>query len=133
MKLSKEQLWHRFQKHYSEYPPIGLAVDLSRMNFGDDFFERMEPQLQAAYTAMAGLEGGAIANPDYKRMAGHYWLRNSALAPTPDIRKEIDDTVSAIKKFAAAVHTGAIRGAKGAFKNVLVIGIGGSALGPQFV
>ena len=133
MKLSKEQLWPRFQKHFSEYPSLGLALDISRMNFADDFLERMEARLQTAYAEMKALEGGAIANADEKRMVGHYWLRNSALAPTPAIRQEINDTVAAIKQFAAQIHGGSIRGAKGAFKNVLVIGIGGSALGPQFV
>ena len=33
----------------------------------------------------------------------------------------------------AEVHSGKLRGARGPFKNLLVIGIGGSALGPQFV
>ena len=35
--------------------------------------------------------------------------------------------------FAAKVHSGAVAGPKGKFKRLLVIGIGGSALGPQFV
>ena len=103
------------------------------MNFADDFFATMEPRLQKAYAAMQALECGDIANPDEKRMVGHYWLRNSALAPTPEMRQEIDSTVAAIKAFATEVHRGGIKGAKGPFKNVLVIGIGGSALGPQFV
>src|SRR5208283_4686313 len=38
-----------------------------------------------------------------------------------------------VKDFARQVHAGVIRGARGPFKNLLVIGIGGSALGPQFV
>ena len=85
MKFSKEQLWHRFQKFYADYPDLGLAVDLSRMNFGEDFFASIEPRLQAALAGMKALEAGAIANPDEKRMVGHYWLRNSSLAPTPEI------------------------------------------------
>jgi glucose-6-phosphate isomerase len=133
MQLSKEQLWHRFQKHFTDFPSLGLAIDLSRVNFPDDFFARMEPRTQKSFSAMAELEKGAIANPDEKRMVGHYWLRNSALASTPDIRKEIDDTVAAVKAFAAEVHSGKVAGARGPFKNVLIIGIGGSALGPQFV
>ena len=133
MQLSKEQLWHRFQKHFTDFPSLGLAIDLSRVNFLDDFFARMEPRMQKAFVAMAELEKGAIANPDEKRMVGHYWLRNSALASTPAIRKEIDDTLAAVKAFVVDVHGGKVAGAKGPFKNVLVIGIGGSALGPQFV
>ena len=57
----------------------------------------------------------------------------SPLAPTPAIRKEIEDALQAIKSFASEVHTGKRRGEKGPFKNLLLIGIGGSALGPQFV
>jgi len=133
MQFSKEQIWHRFQKHYTAFPSIGLAIDLSRVNFPDDFFAGMEARMQKAFAAMAELERGAIANPDEKRMVGHYWLRNSALAPTAEMRKEIDGTVAAVKAFAAEVHSGKVAGAKGPFKSVLVIGIGGSALGPQFV
>jgi glucose-6-phosphate isomerase len=133
MNLSKQQLWERFKHYYSEYPTLGLALDLSRMNFRDDFFPSMEPRMQKAFAAMAELEKGAIANPDEKRMVGHYWLRNPALAPTPEISKEIEDTTTAIKDFAVQVHAGVIRGQKGVFKNLLLIGIGGSALGPQFV
>lgn len=133
MNQSKEQLWARFQKYYSDFPSLGLSVDLSRMNFSDDFFHKMEPRIQKAFADMAELEKGAIANPDENRMVGHYWLRNSALAPTAEIRREIDDTLRAIKQFASDVHSGAVQGAKGPFKNLLVIGIGGSALGPQFV
>lgn len=133
MNQSKEQLWARFQKYYSDFPSLGLSVDLSRMNFSDDFFRKMEPRIQKAFADMAELEKGAIANPDENRMVGHYWLRNSALAPTAEIRQEIDDTLRAIKQFASDVHSGAVQGAKGPFKNLLVIGIGGSALGPQFV
>ena len=133
MTSSKTELWQRFQKYYTEFPALGLAVDLSRMNFTDDFLASMKTPIQKAFIAMAELEKGGIANPDEKRMVGHYWLRNPALAPTQTIRKEIEDTLAAIKAFAAQVHEGVIRGAKGPFKNLLVIGIGGSALGPQFV
>jgi len=49
------------------------------------------------------------------------------------IRREIEEAVLRIKDFAAKVHAGEIRGAGGTFKNYLLIGIGGSALGPQFV
>ena len=133
MQLSKEQLWHRFQKYFTDFPSLGLAIDLSRVNFPEDFFTQMEPRMQKAFVAMAELEKGAIANPDEKRMVGHYWLRNAALAPQPDLRQAIEETLTAIKAFTAEVHGGKVAGTKGAFKNVLVIGIGGSALGPQFV
>jgi glucose-6-phosphate isomerase len=133
MQLSKSQLWERFQKHYVDLPALGLAVDPSRVQFPDDFFERMEPRMQQAFKAMLALEQGTVANPDENRMVGHYWLRQPALAPTPALRHEIEDTFAKVKAFAADVHSGKVKGAKGALRNLLVIGIGGSALGPQFV
>ncbi len=133
MKKSKEELWRRFQGYFTEFPEIGLAVDLSRMNFGDDFFPSMESRIGKAFAAMAELEKGALANPDEKRMVGHYWLRNPGLAPIAAMRQEIEDTLRAIKTFAADVHGAKVVGARGPFRHLLVIGIGGSALGPQFV
>jgi glucose-6-phosphate isomerase len=133
MDYTKLQWWERFQKYYTEFPALGLAVDLSRMNVDDAFFAAMEPKVKKAFADMAALEAGAIANPDENRMVGHYWLRNPALAPTPEIRREIEDAIVHIKTFSAKVHAGEIRGGGGAFKNYLLIGIGGSALGPQFV
>lgn len=133
MKQTTQELWERFQKYYSEYPTIELALDISRMNFENDFFARMEPRIQKAFEAMDELEKGAIANPDENRMVGHYWLRNSALAPTAEIRDAIEQSLAKIKSFAEKIHSGAIQGERNKFKNILLIGIGGSALGPQFV
>jgi glucose-6-phosphate isomerase len=133
MNYTKLQWWERFQKYYTEFPEIGLAIDLSRMNVDDEFFTKMEPRVQKALADMVKLEAGAIANPDENRMVGHYWLRNPVLAPTLEIRAEIQQTITRIKEFAAKIHSGEIRGAGGPFKNYLLIGIGGSALGPQFV
>src|SRR5260221_7046579 len=133
MRKSNEVLWQRFQKYYTEFPTLGLALDLSRMDFQDDLIANMASRLKRAFEDMAALEKGGIANRDEGRMVGHYWLRNPALAPTAAIRQEIESTLAAMKAFAAEVHGGKVRGAKGAFENVLVIGIGGSALGPQFV
>jgi glucose-6-phosphate isomerase len=125
--------WNRFKTHFYHNADLGVSLDISRIPFPDDFLTSMEPRLQEAYTAMAALEGGAIANPDENRMVGHYWLRAPHLAPTPELATEISTTLTAIKDFAAKVHSGEVAGPKGKFKNLLVIGIGGSALGPQFV
>src|SRR6266702_3094182 len=133
MTRTKEELWERFKKYYTEFPAVGFAMDLSRVNFGDDYFEAMAGPMQKAFAAMAELENGAIANLDEKRMVGHYWLRNPALAPKKEIRAEIEEIVASIKAFAAEVHSGRVRGSGGPFKKLLLIGIGGSALGPQFV
>jgi glucose-6-phosphate isomerase len=125
--------WQRFQKYYIPFESEGFALDISRVPFPEDFLGKMEPRLQSAYAAMDKLEGGAIANPDENRMVGHYWLRAPELAPTPELTKEIKDTLAAIESFAQKVHTGELKGAGGTFTNLLCIGIGGSALGPQLV
>jgi len=133
MTESQIQSWKRFQSLYFEFPQAGLALDLSRMNFPDSFLESLKPRFEGTFKEMQELEAGAIANPDEKRMVGHYWLRNPSLAPTQEIRQGIEDTLTAIEHFAGKVHSGEIRGAGGAFTDLLLIGIGGSALGPQFV
>jgi glucose-6-phosphate isomerase len=103
------------------------------MNVDDAFFAAMALRMQKAFADMAALENGAIAIPDEKRIVGHYWLRNPALALTPEIRSEIEKTLVNIKDFAGKIHQGKIRGKAGKFKNYLLDGVGGSALGPQFV
>src|SRR6478672_6390825 len=108
MAYSKLQLWQRFQKYYLNLPTLGISLDISRMNFPDHYLASMEPAIQKAFQSMAALEKGKIANPDENRMVGHYWLRNSSLAPTPAITREIEDTLAAIKTFAAGVHNGRI-------------------------
>lgn len=126
-------IWSRFKTHFYHNEDLGLSLDVSRIPFPDEFLATLAPQMAQAFVDMDALEKGAIANPDEKRMVGHYWLRAPQLAPTPALTAEIAATLAAIKDFAAKVHSGAIAGPKGKFKNLLVIGIGGSALGPQFV
>jgi glucose-6-phosphate isomerase len=132
--MPSSSLWPRFQKYFLRYDDLDFSIDISRMRFADGFFEEMKPRVEKAFAAMRELEAGAIANPDEQRMVGHYWLRNSKLAPTPDLRADIDDTNARIKQFAADVHAGKIAPQRGGkFKHVLLVGIGGSALGPQFI
>lgn len=127
-------LWDRFQQYYLRYEDLGLSLDVSRMGFDDAFFEKMAPLAEKALADMKALESGAIANPDENRMVGHYWLRTPQLAPTPEIRAGIEADLAASKAFAAEVHAGQITPpAGGKFTHLLVIGIGGSALGPQLV
>ncbi|MBI5380376.1 MAG: glucose-6-phosphate isomerase [Opitutae bacterium] len=125
--------WNRFKAHHHHYASLGVSLDLSRMPFPDGYLAQLEVPFKQAFAAMAALEKGAIANPDENRMVGHYWLRAPHLAPSRELAKEITDTLAAIKAFAAQVHAGTIAGPRGKFKNVLVVGIGGSALGPQLV
>lgn len=125
--------WERYKKYYLGLNNLGFGIDVSRVDFDDAYLSSMSGKMKAALASMQALEGGAIANPDENRMVGHYWLRNPALAPTEEIKNEIVSTVEKIKNFAKKIHKGEIIGADGKFKYVLCIGIGGSALGPQFV
>ncbi len=129
--MSRE-LWDRYRQYLNVNESIGVTVDISRMKFTDGFFAEMEAPMQRAYQQMDELEKGAIANPDEKRMVGHYWLRDSARAPS-DVKKEIDECLAKMKRFAGDVHSGRIKGQKSHLSRLLVVGIGGSALGPQFV
>ena len=49
MSISKVELWQRFQRYYTEFPRIGLALDLSRMNFPDSFFKQMEEPMRKSF------------------------------------------------------------------------------------
>ena len=132
--MNANELWQRFQQYLINDERTGISLDVSRMRFGDDYLSTMEGASQKAFTAMRDLEAGGIANPDEGRQVGHYWLRDASLAPTEELRSSIARDLSDIEAFAAAVHAGEIKTANGeAFKNILVVGIGGSALGPQLV
>ena len=132
--MTGQQLWRRYQEYLCNCPTLGIALDISRISFTPAFLKKMEPAIQRAYDAMNGLEAGEIANPDEQRMVGHYWLRNASLAPTDAIGKEIKKTLRAIKSFADDVHAGKVSPQLSSrFTDVLQVGIGGSALGPQLV
>jgi glucose-6-phosphate isomerase len=131
--MSDSGAWNRFKRNFTHHSGANLSLDISRVDFPEGYLDKLARPMAAAFAAMADLESGALANPDEKRQVGHYWLRNPDLAPTPEIRREIRDTADAVRRFAAAVHSGRIAGQGGPFRQVLVIGIGGSALGPQFV
>ena len=133
-KMDPLTLWRRYKDRLCESSSVGLTLDLSRVDFADDFLAQMEPKIAQAYSAMAALEAGEIANPDEQRMVGHYWLRAPHLAPDEAITKEIEQTVQSIREFAEDVHSGKIKPPQAAkFTELVVIGIGGSALGPQLV
>lgn len=126
--------WSRFTRHRYENAALGFALDYSRIPFSDTFFAALEPAIQRAYVAMRALESGAISNPDEGRMVGHYWLRAPELAPTADLTQAIKSSLTQIATFAADVHAGKLLGSTGRrFSRLLVVGIGGSALGPQLV
>jgi glucose-6-phosphate isomerase len=130
----QKALWERTKAQYFANADLGFSIDISRMDLDEAFFAAHSDAANKALTSMAALEKGAIANPDEGRMVGHYWLRAPEMAPSLEDRRAIEDTLLRMVRFAADCHTGKLRGEFGElFANVLIVGIGGSALGPQFV
>jgi len=131
--MNSQELWQRYQDWIYYHPGLELYLDISRMRFGDSLLDTLKPKFEKAFKDMQALEEGAIANPDEDRMVGHYWLRNPDIAPTAQ-KQEIIDTLAAMESFVQQVHQGTIK-PPGApkFTDILSVGIGGSALGPEFI
>ena len=126
--------WSTYAASLIRYPQFGFSLDTSLMDLDEAFFAKMAPKVAKAHADIAALEAGAIANPDEGRMVGHYWLRDAALAPTPELGDAVTRPINDLKCFAEKVHTGQITPPGGGhFQRLLLIGIGGSALGPQLV
>ncbi len=124
----------RFFEYYCVPKEYLVAFDYSRSGLDEEYLARMEPAMQKAYDAMEALEGGAIANPDEDRMVGHYWLRDLERIPDEKLREQVKTDNQRLFGLVNAVKNNDIAPPGGGrFKNLLVIGIGGSALGPQLV
>jgi glucose-6-phosphate isomerase len=132
--MTPRELWQRYQAQVLDDPGLGFRLDPSRLGLDEGAFAEREPAVERALLAMEELERGAVANPDEKRRVGHYWLRAPEKAPEPELRAAIRDTQRAVLDFAARVHDGRVKPSRASrFRHLLVIGIGGSALGPQLV
>ena len=101
---------------------LGFCLDLSD---GPDPTANPSPEaLASAVEAMRAIESGAVANVDEGRQVGHYWLRDPRLAPDAGVGTGIRSVWGRLddKSLALPAHD-----------TVLLVGIGGSALGPMFV
>ncbi|HHH30015.1 MAG TPA: glucose-6-phosphate isomerase, partial [Polyangiaceae bacterium] len=113
---------------------LGMSLDLAHMRIDAEALATVQAPMTAAFEAMTELEGGAIANPDEERMVGHYWLRASDLAPSPVLSSVIDEAIGDVKELSRRVLSGALKPPSAErFTQVVVVGIGGSSLGPQLV
>jgi glucose-6-phosphate isomerase len=127
------ELWERLCRYRVSDDELGFSIDVSRVRFDEAYLEEMAPVMTRALGAMEALEKGAVANRDEDRMVGHYWLRDPERAPSRELGDAIRDALGSIHAFSRAVHGGEVHGEGGAFRHLLHIGIGGSALGPQLV
>jgi glucose-6-phosphate isomerase len=117
--------WASYREQSLHDATTGLSLDLSALGVSRAELDELEPQLQAALQEMVELEAGALANPDEKRRVGHYWLRNADLAPSEALSQAIEAALVAVDE--------AVQIARQGHRRALVIGIGGSALGPMLV
>ncbi len=121
------------KEFYLSFEQSDFWADFSFVDFTNDFLRTMEGPISKALRSMHELEAGAISNPDENRMVGHYWLRDPDLAPSAELSGAIKETLNKVKYIANQVHSKTLQSPQGPFTDLLVIGIGGSALGPQFV
>ncbi|HEY8379527.1 MAG TPA: glucose-6-phosphate isomerase, partial [Nannocystis sp.] len=113
---------------------LDIELDFLDAQLDEPSLTAAAPRLEAALDAMHRLESGAVANIDEGRMVGHYWLREPERAPDPAIAAAITASWRQIEEFAAAVAEGRIAGDDGRpFTGAILVGIGGSALGPQLL
>jgi glucose-6-phosphate isomerase len=117
----------------------GLALDLSRTALTEEVLAAL-----LGFARARGVMGfrdamarGDAVNATERRAALHMALRappGSFRAGGEDASAEVHATLSAMREFARAIHSGAQRGATGErFTDVVNIGIGGSDLGPAMV
>jgi glucose-6-phosphate isomerase len=106
---------------------LGVWLDLSTTPLTPAELAAADGEFAPAFAAMDALEAGAVANPTEGRRVGHYWLRAPELAPD-DLGAVIVAAREACRAVATAVHK-----EDPPLRTVLVLGIGGSALGPQLV
>lgn len=103
---------------------VQVTLDLRWMELAHDLDERLAAPLARAWSDLAATERGDVVNTDENRRVGHYWLRAPELAPD-DLGAEISASWLDVERVVLR-YTGRC-------ERVLVVGIGGSALGPQLI
>jgi len=91
--MPSSSLWQRFQRYFLYYRDLDFSLDISRLKFPADFFEKMQPKIGKAFAAMRELEAGAIANPTEKRI-GSGVLR---LRQLPNFARKLNRPSTALK------------------------------------
>ena len=126
--------WSRFSDLLWFDKELGFWLDISKMKITNIDFESYENSFIDACKAMDKLEEGDYSNIDENRQVGHYWLRNSSIAPNAEIKSKILDQINLINNFGKDILNGSITNSENqVFKQVLWIGIGGSGLGPLLI
>ena len=126
--------WEKFSNYLWFSDELNIWIDISKINFIEEDFENIDQKFVNVFKSLDELENGAIANIDEKRQVGHYWLRNSSIAPNHILQNKIDKEIYSIKEFGRGILEGNILNCKAQkYTDVLWIGIGGSGLGPLLI
>lgn len=119
----------------------GVVLDYSRQKITPDTLAKLEALYaeQGVASSMAAAQAGAMQNPTEERSVLHTALRASREQVIEDkdghdVVPDVYAVLDRIKSFSEEIRSGARLGATGKpLTNVVVIGIGGSYLGPEFV
>ncbi len=126
--------WEKFSNYLWFNNELNIWLDISKIKFEKGDFDYLSNKFDNVFKALDDLENGAISNIDENRQVGHYWLRNSSIAPNEELKNNIDKEIFSIREFGNDVLNGRILNKNGQkYTNVLWIGIGGSGLGPLLI
>jgi len=126
--------WEKFSELLWFNNQLKIWLDISKVIYSNNQFKELEKVFQNVFDSIELLENGAKSNFDENRQVGHYWLRNSSIAPHKEIKDSIEDEISSIEEFGFNINNGIYLNKAGQkFTNVMWIGIGGSGLGPSLL
>ena len=126
--------WDKYCNYLWFDKQINIWLDISKINFTLDQISLIEKKFINVFSSIKELEAGEISNIDENRQVGHYWLRNTSVAPNNLIKDEISNNIKHISAFGENILKGKIRNSKNQiYTDVLWIGIGGSGLGPLLI
>jgi glucose-6-phosphate isomerase len=103
----------------------GFTLNVAGMNFTENDLGQLSAKFANAHSEMKKIEAGEIKNPDENRKVTHFTDRMAY--PSSQLFADVE-------KFVEDVRSGVIKGSTGKnLDSVVINGIGGSALGPQFL
>jgi glucose-6-phosphate isomerase len=118
----------------------GLFYDYSRQRVDESVMALLLELAEAAGVRkqFGSMASGEKVNVTENRAALHMAARSFSSAPVMvdgrDAKADLQDVLEQIQRFSSAVHQGEIAGSTGQpFRHVVVVGIGGSYLGTEFV
>lgn len=105
-------------------PETGFTLDIAGMDLPAAELQALRAPLAAAHQEMSKIEAGEIKNPDENRQVTHF---------TDRIHYCDSEVFRDVQAFAEDIRTGSIMPHGKPVEAVVLNGIGGSALGPQFL